>query len=648
MEEMRTYQEEETKNAWARYIGGHRPVPETIPGVRQEITDSWRRSQKTAVSGQLPVLAKDELTALFADNALLLQVAVPYLKDFYATIRDFDFHLTLSDRRGFQLARIGTSSVAGMLTQNGTDFSEHTAGTNGIGTALVLGRAVRIFGAEHYSPLYHDFVCCAAPVFSPGGVLLGCVNLTGPLAAWNPMAESILLTAAAGIGKQFELAMKNSLLTALVSAAPQGALVTSPDGKILYFNKQAASLLACGEEELTGRALTDFIEEKSIPEALRHPGADLGWEDCTLKSRSGRALPLSILVRPAGKNEALSGGTILLLHSQDYLHGIASRMAGFSAAYRFDAVRGISKSWGQVIALGKIAAAGSMPVLLAGEPGTGKSMLAQAIHNERSGGNAPFVEVDCARIPAGLLEEELFGSTNPATGLRHPGKWDLARTGTLYLDEVEALPLPVQKKLAQKLAGEKDQPEVFVAASSGTNLAGALQKGCFREDLYYLLSSILIVIPPLREHPDDIPVLAEFFAGTAWQKEAMEVLMAYPWPGNIRELEEEARMAALRAGERGEIGQNDLSRELLGWYYEHREHGKEPEGEEEKEEGKKRQGRLAAADAREYCLFTEALRRTSGDAKEAADALHLPVSTFYRKCRARGIRIRDFRNPGTR
>lgn len=159
-----------------------------------------------------------------------------------------------------------------MLTQDGTDFSEKTAGTNGIGTALALGRPVRIFGAEHYSPLYHDFVCCAAPVLAPGGALLGCVNLAGPLAAWNPMAESILLTSAAGIGKQFELAMKNSLLTALVSATPQGALVLGPDGKILYFNRQAASLLALGEEDLAGHALTDFIDVESIPEALRRRG----------------------------------------------------------------------------------------------------------------------------------------------------------------------------------------------------------------------------------------------------------------------------------------------------------------------------------------------------------------------------------------
>lgn len=82
-------------------------------------------------------------------------------------MRGFDFHLTLSDRRGFQPARIGTSSVAGMLTQDGTDFSEKTAGPNGIGTALALGRPVRIFGAEHYSPLYHDFVCCTAPAGRP-------------------------------------------------------------------------------------------------------------------------------------------------------------------------------------------------------------------------------------------------------------------------------------------------------------------------------------------------------------------------------------------------------------------------------------------------------------------------------------------------
>ncbi len=198
-------------------------------------------------------------------------------------------------------------------------------------------------------------------------------------------------------------------------------------------------------------------------------------------------------------------------------------------------------------------------VLVWGESGVGKELVARAIHDCSPRRERTFVKVNCAALPLELLESELFGYERGAfTGAhkRKPGKFELADGGTIFLDEIGEMPVPLQAKLLHVLqdrefarlgSGRDIKVDVRVVASTNKDLEKAVAQGLFREDLYYRLNVVNILVPPLRERPEEIPILAEHF----WQKysrqynrqrlhlsrELLERFQTHPWPGNVRELE---------------------------------------------------------------------------------------------------------------
>ncbi len=206
----------------------------------------------------------------------------------------------------------------------------------------------------------------------------------------------------------------------------------------------------------------------------------------------------------------------------------------------------------------KIAGPSNGRVLIFGENGTGKELIARQIHLHSDRTDAPFVEVNCAAIPQDLIESELFGhekgSFTGATTMRK-GKFELADRGTIFLDEIGDMSLATQAKvlrvlqeqIVQRVGGTRNiSVDVRVIAASNKDLEQEIQDGNFREDLFYRLNVIPIVVPPLRERREDIPVLVLYFLGEVARAngmkrktllpEAMQILMHYHWPGNVREL----------------------------------------------------------------------------------------------------------------
>lgn len=206
--------------------------------------------------------------------------------------------------------------------------------------------------------------------------------------------------------------------------------------------------------------------------------------------------------------------------------------------------------------IGRIAASDAT-VVIQGESGTGKEVVARAIHRHSARAHGPFVPVDCAAIPANLLESELFGHEKGAfTGAfsRRRGRFELAEGGSVFLDEVGEMPLDLQAKLlrvlqertVQRLGGVEAIPvDVRVIAATNRDLRRMVREGRFRDDLYYRLSVLSLTLPPLRERAEDIPALVEHFLRKYEPKlgrrrlapEALECLLRYSWPGNVRELE---------------------------------------------------------------------------------------------------------------
>jgi two-component system response regulator HydG len=204
---------------------------------------------------------------------------------------------------------------------------------------------------------------------------------------------------------------------------------------------------------------------------------------------------------------------------------------------------------------------GELPVLVLGETGVGKEFLARTIHDSSPRGKGPFVAVNCAAIPAELLEAEMFGiGKGVATGVaERRGKFQMAEKGTLLLDEIGEMPLPLQAKLLRALQEKEVQPvggapvpvDLRVVAATNSDLYRRMEDGLFRRDLFFRIAGVALQVPPLRERREDVPVLVESFMRRSAHEtgkavrgvtvKALRALMEYAWPGNVRELEHEVR-----------------------------------------------------------------------------------------------------------
>jgi two-component system NtrC family response regulator len=246
----------------------------------------------------------------------------------------------------------------------------------------------------------------------------------------------------------------------------------------------------------------------------------------------------------------------------------------------FKQMVGASDAMAEVFSLVNKVADTEATILITGESGTGKELVARAIHEQSSRRGSRFIAINCAAIPRDLLESELFGHIKGAfTGAikDQQGKFQQADGGTIFLDEVCDLPLEMQPKLLRVLQEKEVEPvgaarvqkiDVRVVAATNLDIDELVTAGRFREDLYYRLSVIPIHLPPLRQRPEDIPLLLRHFAArvgcphVVFAKETLKALSAYPWPGNVRELENlVTRMMILREGDT--IGIEDLPKKIL-------------------------------------------------------------------------------------
>lgn len=290
-------------------------------------------------------------------------------------------------------------------------------------------------------------------------------------------------------------------------------------------------------------------------------------------------------------------------------------------------------------------------VLIRGEHGTGKELVARALHQQSRRGSGPFITVNCAAVPRELIESELFGHTRGAfTGATtaRRGRFELADGGTLFLDEIGEMPLDMQSKLLRVLqescfervgSGDSVTVDVRVIAATNRDLARAIEAGGFREDLFYRLNVVQIEVPPLRDRLEDIPLLARTFLATSARKnhrnvpeltaDAEHVLQQYDYPGNVRELQNLMERLVILVDAMS-IGAEDIQRALpLGG----RVPAEAPTAFSAPTNGSYRE-QLEAAERR---ILSSALAQFRGNVAEAARALQLERSHLYKKCRALGM-----------
>jgi DNA-binding NtrC family response regulator len=321
---------------------------------------------------------------------------------------------------------------------------------------------------------------------------------------------------------------------------------------------------------------------------LRLPGID-GLELLHTLRRQNSAVPVIVMTAYGTVESAVeamkSGASDFLLKpfSLDHLMAVVNKALEVRALrdenrklreelgqrYQFENIVGRSAGMQEVFATVTRVAPTRATVLLTGESGVGKDLIARAIHFHSPRRDKPFVKIDCTALPENLMESELFGYEKGAfTGAlaAKPGKFEHADTGTVFLDEIGDVPASVQVKLLrvlqerelERLGSNKTKHiDVRLIAATNVDLRAALENGTFREDLYYRLNVVPISIPPLRERREDIPFLAEHFAAklrdvagrdVSIGEDAVAKLMQYDWPGNVRELENVLERSVVLSG----------------------------------------------------------------------------------------------------
>ncbi|SFR05701.1 sigma-54-dependent Fis family transcriptional regulator [Desulfoscipio geothermicus] len=345
-------------------------------------------------------------------------------------------------------------------------------------------------------------------------------------------------------------------LEAVVDAAYEGVLAIDEHGVITHCNRSAARMLGISKEQLIGQPVREIFTEMPLTEVLRK-GKGFNSREFFMNLH-GRKLHFLITARPI-RSESGIAGVVTTFKDFREAQKMAYQIITSQEMLNFDDIIGESKAIREVKSQAAKIARSNSTVLIVGESGTGKEIFARAIHAASPHGHKPFVPINCGAIPEHLLESEFFGYEEGAfTGARRggkPGKFELANGGTIFLDEIGNMSLYLQAKLLrvlqerqiERVGGTQVIPvDIRVIAATNNDLQDMVRRGRFREDLYYRLSVIPLVVPPLRERREDIPLLLEYYMRrfakllgkniTGFSARALKICLEYPWPGNIREL----------------------------------------------------------------------------------------------------------------
>ncbi len=427
---------------------------------------------------------------------------------------------------------------------------------------------------------------------------------------------------------------------AVLNSISEGVLTVDLDLSITSFNKAAEVITGENRWEAIGKHCCDVLRAESCRARcpLRQTietGATVGGVQTTIATAAERGNAVQISASPLRDEDGRIVGGVLTFRDVDAIERLRRELDG---RYTLQDIIGKSAPMQRLFALIPRIAESSSTVVIEGETGTGKELVARAIHSLSPRHAAPFIAINCGALPDSLLESELFGHKAGAfTDARKdkPGRFQLADGGTIFLDEISDISPAMQVRLLRVLQEGEVEPlgsvkpvpvDVRVIAATNRPLETLVKQGRFRDDLYYRIRVIHIVLPPLRQRKEDIPLLidgiiAKFnqlqgkqVAGVS--KEALNRLMLYHYPGNVRELENIIEQAFVLRPE-GRIEVQDLPQEF--------------------------QDQLGAPavggtlESIERSAIETALRRNGGHRSKAAKELGIDPSTLYRKMKTLGI-----------
>ena len=367
-----------------------------------------------------------------------------------------------------------------------------------------------------------------------------------------------------------DIFLKSEYQERICEATSEGYITINKAGELTYLNRVAGKILDVDPKKIVGTHVSEIFDYYEQMLEVLHTGE--GWANREFFiSRPSKRIHLvkSSIPLVDDDNQQLVG-SIFIFREMKIVRDMIGDIVGNKARFEFGDIKYKSEEMGELLELAKSAAKTDSSILIESESGTGKELIAQAIHNYSYRCSGPFITIDCSSIPRDLVESELFGYVEGAfTGARKNGrfgKFELSHGGTIFLDEIGEMPLEMQSKLLRviqsrtvtRVGGNKPIPINFrIIAATNRNLEEEINNGNFRLDLFYRLNVIHLSIPPLRKRLGDIPVLANLFIEKTANREgriaplltdeAVSDLEKYSWPGNVRELENVMERATLLA-----------------------------------------------------------------------------------------------------
>jgi transcriptional activator for dhaKLM operon len=647
------------KEAWKHFV----TTGQVSPNVDPLVGLSWQRCgprMNPSSPPQWVYVSDDVLPLTLSQHASLRAIARPIMEDIHQLIKDTSTMLLLLDSTTCVLELLGDAVMreyaAELGTRRGVFLDEGRLGTNAFATALLESCPAQVVGHEHFLRTFHALSSAAAPIFDLDGHPMGAIGLVSMAAQYSPHSLGIAMAAAKAIENQLQadrfLAEANTRATQLnatMDAISEGVLAWTAGDVITYVNDLAGQLLGLNPTSVLGRPLAEHI---TLPEVLARAvarGEELNDVETSFGVNGAQRqclVSLRAIRNPEGEPTAF----IAMLRRIEQVRQLVNQLVGAQARLTLDGLVGNSPHARQVRRQALAAADAKACILVVGESGTGKNVLARAIHNSGRRASGPFLAINCRAIPRELALSEFLGyeaGTYGAASAGRPSKFELAHGGTLFLEEVESLPLDTQAALLRviesgdviRLGGTRVIPvDVRVIASTATNLEAQVAGGTFRSDLRFRLSSFVITLIPLRDRPEDIPLVIERLLDKlriqvgqtlTVTPQAMVILCAYPWPGNVRELESVMERAVVLCDSQ------PISVEHL------------PEGIRQRRiivPGKAQTEPVQSLSEAEKLAILHAGRSTHGNLTQAADLLGIGRTTLWRKMKGLGLTIDDFRS----
>lgn len=622
----------ELKHKWESFMMNSCNYAHLQTSIRSEILQSWNRCQSLGINPEQKqartALTTLELEKLLSDSDLFT-AAKPIIDNIYHKLVGTGYLITLNDENGKMIYLKGEPEIMRKVEKMnfypGMDWSEKAAGTNAIGTSIISKKPIQVFSAEHFCEGFHPMTCSSSPIFHPyTKQVIGAIDFTG---LW-PSTQPHTLGLAASLAQMIEQQLTSMYQTKYQKLEEyyQYSSIKWKDQPILVFSDQ--SVLANGDTKLL-KAL-NLKKEMTYENYLRNKEFLQDPDNFAAAIEEFSFFQL----QPIIFNQKEIGYMAIFNYKKRHSTTNPSLTQDHEIIGESAEMKSILQKCQQVSSF-------DTPVLLTGETGTGKELIAKFIHEKSSRKDKPFIAINCGAIQKELISSELFGyESGTFTGGKKEGKrgkFEEANGGTLFLDEIGEMPMDLQVHLLRVLQ-EKEitrlgssktiKIDVKIIAATHKNLESMIEEGLFRRDLFFRLNVISFSIPSLRKRKEDILPISYYYIKLFTKKyqkpfalhlseHTKSFFLHYSWPGNIRELRNVIEHAVIFC-QSSEIERSDLPDYLA-------------DIKAKQTESNQRSSTLSIRERTEMEQIRSLLFQTGWNISAVAKELQIARSTLYRK-----------------